>query len=121
MLSRLCVATALAVALAVPAMADSKSTTTSSTRCYGNNCVYTRDYGGGHTSETTCVGPPGRSDCTSVDQQKEPRPTITEVIPYNPGREAEKAERARKEGGYHDPGAVSLCPRPRRMTQDGCQ
>ncbi len=41
------------------------------------------------------------------------------TVPFDPAGEAGKAARL---AGYRDPGAISLCPPPRRMTaRDGCQ
>jgi hypothetical protein len=38
----------------------------------------------------------------------------------DPVAEARK-DKIRANGGWHDPGAIDLCPQPRRQTRDGCQ
>jgi hypothetical protein len=67
------------------------------------------------TAFTLALAAPAMADCTPF------RSATVEVICYDAVEEAAKAERARKDGGYHDPASIPLC-RPGHMTaRDGCR
>jgi len=48
-------------------------------------------------------------------------PSMADEPQADAKREAEAMPPWLRKSGYRDPGAISLCPPPRRMTNDGCR
>lgn len=74
------------------------------------------------------ICPPGKTYCTEetrsvvsgADAAHPDQPAARQTVGFDPDQEAQKA-RTRASTGYRDPGQVSLCAPPHRMTGNGCQ
>jgi len=119
----------VALFVLIGGLGDAQAQTTYNSRCGWSGGVYScnsRTETPRSVTTTLCASGGLGSACTSKSVQKElpppPPPSYaarTDVRVSGPRTKADNSEAAAVI--YLNPGAVSLCPPPRKMTRDGCQ